>query len=259
MPSLVSRLLRAVSPSSAAGEERGWAAPEGRRVYAIGDVHGRFDLLTRLIKEIDRDDAERAPARTTLVMLGDLVDRGPDSRRVIELLMAYAASGADCVFLAGNHDEVLTRAIDGEPGATARLHQMGGRETALSYGVTPEEYDRGSFDDLSALLRARVPAEHVSFLRSMKDWHQIGDYVFVHAGVRPGLPMSGQKPSDLRWIRQDFLEHDGDHGAMIVHGHTVFEEPQLRSNRIGIDTGAFRTGRLTALGLQNTDRWLLST
>ena len=236
-----------------------WSIAEGKRVYAIGDVHGRLDLLRALIARIEADDAARGPAATSIVFLGDLIDRGPESRGVVEFLMAYAASGADCVFLTGNHDEVFSRAASGEREAVSRLHQMGGRATAISYGIAEAEYDAGSYGDLAALLRERVPQEHIAFIRSFRDWCQIGDYVFVHAGIRPGKPMAEQTTGDMRWIRSGFLDSARCHGAMIVHGHTVTDEPDVQPNRIGIDTGAFRTGRLTALGLEGTERWLLST
>ena len=239
--------------------DRPWLIPDGRRVYAIGDIHGRLDLLLDLTQQINRDDAGREAARTTLVFLGDLVDRGPDSREVVEFLIAFSEAGCDCVFLAGNHDDVFLRAVTGERAALPRLHAMGGRETAFSYGITAEEYDLGSFEDLGKLLAARVPARHVKFLGAMCDWHRIGDYVFVHAGIRPGRTMDEQVPGDLMWIRSAFLDHGQCHGAMVVHGHTVSEEPVIRHNRIGIDTGAFRSGKLTALGLQGADSWLLTT
>ena len=258
MRSFASRLLRPASPLPQPNK-REWTIPEGRRVYVVGDVHGRLDLLERLFAQIEQDDAGRPAARRTLVLLGDLVDRGPDSRGVIEFLMARAAAGEDCLFLGGNHDELFVRAAQGERDAAARLHRMGGRETALSYGITAEEYGYGTFDDLAELLLRRVPREHVAFLRSFKDWSRIGDYVFVHAGIRPGKPMAEQSPGDLRWIRNDFLDFVPCHGMMVVHGHTVTEEPDLRANRIGIDTGAFRSGKLTALGLEGADRWIFST
>jgi serine/threonine protein phosphatase 1 len=257
MAGFASRLLRTIRPGN--GGDRVWTIPPGRRVYAVGDIHGHLDLLDRLLASIEADDAARPPMRATLLFLGDLVDRGPDSRGVIDRLMRLPESGTECVFLSGNHDEVFARAAGGEREAMARLHRMGGRETALSYGITAEEYDRGSFEDLAALLHSRVPAEHVAFLRTLADSHQVGDYFFVHAGVRPRTPLRDQKPEHLRWIRDEFLSSRACHGAMVVHGHTVSEEVEMLPNRIGIDTGAFRTGRLTAIGLEGADRWLLTT
>ena len=179
--------------------------------------------------------------------------------RVIEFLLQLEKSGLSCIFLGGNHDEVFALAASGSRDGASSLHRMGGRDTALSYGITAEEYDRGSFEDLAALFARRVPPEHVRFVRAFRDWYQLGDYVFVHAGIRPNQPMRDQRPADLRWIRSSFLDHGDSHGFMVVHGHTITETPDIRSNRIGIDTGAFQSGKLTALGLEGADRWLLST
>jgi serine/threonine protein phosphatase 1 len=257
MLGLIARWMR--SEREPAPIDREWLIPEGRRVYAIGDIHGRLDLLRTLMAQIDRDDAARGAARTEIIFLGDLVDRGPDSAGVIDYLIAARASGRDCTFLGGNHDEVFLHAAEGDRKAAAGLHRMGGRETALSYGISEAEYEEGGFDALATLLRERVPAEHIAFLRALGEWHRVGDYVFVHAGIRPGRAMEEQRGDDLRWIRAGFLEHERCHGAMIVHGHTITDEPDFRTNRIGIDTGAFRTGRLTALGLEGGERWLLAT
>ncbi|MDB5682910.1 MAG: serine/threonine protein phosphatase [Sphingomonas bacterium] len=253
-----SRLFKSVRSAEPAAE-RAWTIPAGRRVYAVGDIHGRLDLTEQLIGMIEQDDAERGAAETMIVFLGDLVDRGPDSCGVIDFLMRYREGPRECVFLAGNHDEIFARAASGDREAAATLHRMGGRETALSYGISGEEYDRGDYGDLAALLAERVPAAHTRFMRSWPDWHQIGDYVFVHAGIKPDRPMSEQRPGDLRWIRSAFLGHEECHGIMVVHGHTITEGPDIRSNRIGIDTGAYRTGKLTALGLEGSERWMLST
>jgi serine/threonine protein phosphatase 1 len=258
MRNLATRLFRSLAPS-AAPEPQARTIPAGERVYAIGDVHGRLDLLRTLIDQVQRDGAARGPAQTSFVFLGDLVNRGPGSAGVIDCLMALSAAGQTCVFLGGNHDEIFLRAARGDRDAAVRLHKMGGRETALSYGITPAEYDAGSFDDLAVLLQSRVPEAHVRFLGGLEEWREIGGYVFVHAGVRPGKALRDQVVGDLRWIRGDFLESTADHGSMIVHGHTITEAPDVRHNRIGIDTGAFRSGRLTAIGLEGEDRWFLST
>jgi serine/threonine protein phosphatase 1 len=257
--SLASRLLKGGDTPGRSAAPRTWTAPAGTRVYAVGDIHGRLDLLEKLFRLIDADDAGREAARTILIFLGDYVDRGSDSRGVIEFLLQCEASDLECIFLGGNHDEVFARAAAGEERAASTLHRMGGRETALSYGITAEEYDRGSFGNLAELLRERVPATHVAFLRKLAEWYQIGDYIFVHAGIRPGTPMRDQQSGDLRWIRREFLDHSACHGAMIVHGHTVTDEPDSRSNRIGIDTGAYQSGKLTAIGLEGGERWILST
>ena len=234
------------------------ALPEGMRIYAVGDIHGRRDCLDVLLNRIDRDDAARGPALTQIVFLGDLNDRGPDSRSVIERLIVLHKL-RESVFLMGNHEEILIRAWEGEVEATRLFHRVGGRETLRSYGVTAEDYDAATIGDLTQMVRDFVPESHIDFLRGFQDYHVAGDYLFVHAGVKPGLPIESQSPSDMRWIRQPFLDDDRNHGHMVVHGHSVTEAPDERDNRIGIDTGAFASGILTALGVEGTDRWLLST
>ena len=232
--------------------------PAGERIYAIGDIHGRRDCLDTLIDRIDADDALRGPANTRLVFLGDLTDRGPDSRGVIERAITLATSGR-CVFLMGNHEEILIRAWEGDARALPLLHRVGGRETILSYGVSASDYDKAGFEELGKLVAERVPAEHIAFLRAFEDSFALGDYLFVHAGIRPGVPLDEQDPADLRWIRREFLDDRSDHGAMVVHGHSITEDVDEQVNRIGIDTGAFASGRLTAIGIEGPARWYLSS
>lgn len=230
--------------------------PPGQRVYAIGDIHGRADCLERLLAAID-DDARQASSATTIVFLGDLVDRGPDSCGVVERAMARGAAG-NCVFVMGNHEEVMIRAWEGEAPLVRLFHQIGGRETLISYGVDAAHYDRADLNEVARMIAAHVPAEHVAFLRQMRDGHIIGDYTFVHAGIRPGVAHDAQQGSDLRWIRREFLDDRRDHGTVVVHGHTVTPEVERLPNRIGIDTGAYASGRLTAIGLEGTDQWFLT-
>lgn len=230
----------------------------GQRIYAIGDVHGRRDCLDQLLLQIGEDDRERGPAQTTLVLLGDLVDRGPESRGVIERL-SRLDNARPCVFLMGNHEEVFIDAWDGDESAARLFHRIGGRETLLSYGVTPADYDSADFAQLHALMMRHVPAEHIAFLRSFRDSYQSGDFLFVHAGIRPGTPIEEQCAQDMRWIRNKFLDDGRDHGVCVVHGHSVAPAVDEKPNRVGIDTGAYASGRLTALGLEGRDRWFLST
>ena len=239
-------------------QPRACSIPDGRRIYAVGDIHGRLDLVDRLLGMIDADDHRRGPARTELIFLGDLVDRGPDSRGVVERLMALRET-RPVRFLRGNHEEVFLHTLAGDLRALRFLIRIGGRETLLSYGITAEEYRELDYDELMALVRIKVPAEHVAFLDGFEDWIEIGDYLFVHAGIRPGVALAEQKSSDLCWIRDDFLRHRESFGKMVVHGHSITEDIDERANRIGIDTGAFASGRLTAIGLQDDDRWFLST
>ena len=234
------------------------ALPAGERIYAIGDIHGRRDCLDALLAKIDADDASRGGASTSLVFLGDLTDRGDDSRGVVEHVMEIAATRA-CKLLMGNHEEVLINAWEGDVPSVRLFHRIGGRETLLSYGVTEAEYDAADFGRLIELLGEHGPAEHIAFLRLFDDVHARGDYLFVHAGIRPGCPIDQQDPGEMRWIRERFLNDPRDHGAMIVHGHTVTADVDEWPNRIGIDTGAYASGRLTALGIEGTTRWFLSS
>jgi serine/threonine protein phosphatase 1 len=233
--------------------------PPGYRLYAIGDVHGRDDLLAELLDKIEADSARRGPAKRVLVLLGDLVDRGPASKEVVERLRTYRPSGTRLVFLAGNHEEVLLRILDGEVSLVPDWLRFGGAECLRSYGADPDRI-RG-MDQTRALeiIRSAVPDSHAEFLRTFDDTFRAGDYLFVHAGLRPGIPLDEQTPLDLRWIREPFLADRADHGFLVVHGHTVSEEVEERVNRIGIDTGAYRFGVLTALALEGDDRWFIQS
>ena len=233
--------------------------PSGQRVYAVGDIHGRLDLLDDLLSRIDRDDAQRRAAETTLVFLGDLVDRGPDSFCVVERLMQLHATRRQTHFLMGNHEEVFLLAASGDVQATRQFVRIGGRETILSYGVGEQAYRDADFEELADLFARHVPPEHIAFLSSFENSLEIGDYLFVHAGIRPGVPLEDQSPADLRWIRDPFLSDERDHGRCVVHGHSIRQEIDLRPNRIGIDTGAYASNRLSAVGMQDDSRWFLST
>lgn len=235
------------------------ALPIGRRVYAVGDVHGCADELDRLLALIDADDTARGPAMTTLIFIGDLVDRGPASARVIERMCELVAAERDVRFLAGNHEEIFARALDGDAKALRLFVRIGGRETALSYGIGEAEYERLDYDELAAALDRQVPARHRSFLDRLENMIELGDYIFVHAGVHPDVPLDAQDPSDLRWIRSPFLDHGRPLGKMVVHGHTIADDLDVCPHRIGIDTGAYATGRLTAIGLEGEELWRLQT
>ncbi|MES2096930.1 MAG: metallophosphoesterase family protein [Pseudomonadota bacterium] len=232
--------------------------PAGQRVYAIGDIHGRLDLLDDLLAQVLEDDRARGAADTTLVFLGDLVDRGPDSAGVVERLLLFRDQAA-VRFLMGNHEEVFLSALGGDAKALKFFCRIGGRETILSYGVSQDSYNKLDFAELGAVLAARVPPAHRDFLAAFEDLIRIGDYVFVHAGIRPGIPLDEQRKSDLRWIREAFVDHRDPFEAVVVHGHTIREDVEFLGNRIGIDTGAFNTGKLSALGLEGQERWVLQT
>lgn len=230
--------------------------PLGLRVYAIGDIHGRADLLDRLHDQIDADLAT-APEKTVIVYLGDYVDRGADSHGVIERLTRSRFSHVETVALLGNHEDMLLQFMDAPYGASLWLSN-GGDATLASYKVKVP----ASFDDFLLTQRAllgAMPRHHKQFLGSLSEQVQYGDYLFVHAGIRPGLPLDRQSRESMIWIRDVFLNSEVDHGLIVVHGHTIVHEVEWRPNRIGVDTGAYTTGRLTALVLEGTGRRLLQT
>jgi serine/threonine protein phosphatase 1 len=235
------------------------SVPSGYRVYAIGDIHGRLDLLNDTLSRIEADIDERPAAQNIIIFLGDLIDRGPASAEVVERLRTYRRDGVRTVFVSGNHEEVLLRLIRGESRFLRDWLTFGGAECAKSYGISASALRRMDPGQAVALLRQKIPDSHRNFLQSFVDTFRIGSYLFVHAGVRPGVPLSEQTQSDLRWIRGPFLENDTDHGFVVVHGHTIAAEIDVRDNRIGIDTGAYRTGVLTAMGLEGRERWFLQT
>jgi len=234
-------------------------APDGYRAYAIGDVHGRLDLLEQLLSEIERDRSERPTPKTLLVFLGDLIDRGPHSAQVIERLRTYSSDDARTVFLLGNHEEVLLRILDGDTSLIPSWLQFGGRQCLQSYGADSRRIARETDEKALEIIRGVIPEAHVAFLNSFIDTCRFGDYLFVHAGIRPGVAIDDQQQSDLRWIREPFLFDDTDHGCVVVHGHTICDEVEERPNRIGVDTGAYRTGILTALVVEGNERRYLQT
>lgn len=235
------------------------SVPAGYRVYAIGDIHGRLDLLNDTVSRIEADIDERQPAQNIIVFLGDLIDRGPASAEVVERLRTYRRDGVRTVFLSGNHEEVLLRLLRGESRYLRDWLTFGGAECARSYGIRSSALRQMDAGQAVALLRQKIPDSHRNFFQSFVDTFRIGSYLFVHAGVRPGVPLSEQTQSDLRWIRGPFLENNSDHGFIVVHGHTIAGEIDIRDNRIGIDTGAYRTGVLTTMGLEGRERWFLQT
>lgn len=234
-------------------------APDGHRIYAIADIHGRLDLLDELLSAVENDSARRRPSETTLVFLGDIIDRGPDSSGVVERLRTFRHAHWKSYFITGNHEEVLLGLLSGEAGLLYNWLRFGGQECLRSYGVDLSEMNLADETAALGLIRDRIPASHDKFIRSFHDSIRLGDYFFVHAGIRPGIDLEQQSQCDLRWIRSPFLEDKSDHGAIIVHGHTICDAVEFRSNRIGLDTGAYRTGKLTALGLEGEEQWLIAT
>jgi len=231
--------------------------PTGQRVFAIGDVHGRLDLLDDLLCQIANDDAARTPAQTDLIFLGDLIDRGPESAAVIERLLSLSLRNGRMRFLLGNHEEVFLSVMAGNYDALKFFNRIGGDATIASYGIRKGDYAADDFYEVMDLLRHAVPLRHVAFLQDFEDQIIIGDYAFVHAGIRPGVKLDAQKTVDLRWIRGDFLKSDSSFEKIIVHGHTVTAAVEERPNRIGLDTGAHSNGRLSAMGFEGDRRWVL--
>jgi serine/threonine protein phosphatase 1 len=221
------------------------------RLYAIGDVHGMDDLLAEAHVRIAADLALRPAVDHRIVHLGDYADRGPASAAVIERLARLATNDPRVVCLRGNHDAMLLGFLADPEGTGADFLANGGGATLRSYGVTGgSERDRAG---LSRRLAAAMPPHHLAFLHSLRYCMRFGDFFFCHAGVRPGVPLDRQTPEDLTWIREEFLFDRRDFGTVIVHGHTPVREPDVRPNRIDIDTGAVFSGRLTTLGLEGTD------
>ena len=233
--------------------------PAGQRVYAIGDIHGRVDLLEQILACIDSDNRSREVADTQIIFLGDLIDRGPHSARVVELVQEVMSADARYRCLLGNHEEIFLTAMCGDLEALKLFTRVGGKETILSYGVSEEDYLAADYSELLELLKHNVPEEHVRFLSSLEDMIVAGDYAFVHAGVRPGVALANQSPKELRWIRREFLSYNGTFDKVIVHGHTISSEIEEKENRIGLDTGAYATGVLSAMGFSNADRWRIQT
>jgi serine/threonine protein phosphatase 1 len=243
----------------ASRRDSGPAGARGWRAYGIGDIHGRLDLLDQLLDKIHAD-IERSKARKVLlVFVGDLIDRGPSSAQVIERLRTYKRPDVRTVFLLGNHEEVLLRILRGDVELISKWQLFGGAECLKSYNVDPALIGRMRDEDALETIRAAIPRDHVKFIESFDDSCRFGDYLFVHAGIRPGVEFDQQRQADLRWIREPFLFDESDHGFVVVHGHTIRPEVEIRNNRIAIDTGAYRTGVLTALGIEGPDRWLIDT
>ena len=234
--------------------------PDGSRVYAIGDIHGRDDLLTRLHADILADAAVVGDLRRVVVYLGDYVDRGPGSRAVIDCLLGDPLPGFEVVHLIGNHEAWLLDFLDDAAAGPGWLAN-GGQATLESYGVH-SGVPLGGFSGLreaQAVLRENLPPEHLAFFHGLDLYHVEGDYLFVHAGIRPDVPLERQESADLIWIRNEFLHSRSDHGRIVVHGHSITDTPEILSNRIGIDTGAYDSECLTCLVLEGDTRRFLRT
>ena len=238
-------------------------APVGERIYAIGDIHGRCDLLERLIGQIEEDCADLpAGMKATIIFLGDYIDRGLQSRAVIDFLISDRLERFNTIFLMGNHEEALLRFLD-DASFGKQWTRYGGAETLYSYGFNPPN-SRASLASHEAMaaaaqawekvwtgFRQSIPHDHIEFFQTLRPYHVAGDYLFVHAGMRPNVPLNEQTQRDMLWIRDEFLDDDRPFDHVIVHGHTPTEDIHRDNRRIGLDTGAFISGKLTAVKLQD--------
>ena len=232
--------------------------PEGLRFYVIGDIHGRVDLLEQLFSLIDYDLAESEPGRSVQLFLGDYIDRGASSRATIDKLIERAEIH-ECAFLRGNHEAVAVSCLTDKASIPAWM-RIGGAETLLSYGVRPTlSLSVGELSAIQSAFQSALPRSHLQFFGRLQTQLVVGDYFFVHAGIRPGIPLTKQKERDLLWIRDEFLASTQDHGKVVVHGHTPSVDVEYRPNRINIDTGAYFTNRLTCLVLESNQRRLIQT
>ncbi len=241
---------------SASATARGKA---GAIAYAVGDVHGRLDLLDDMLVAIEADIMTRPERETFIIFLGDLIDRGPSSAQVLQRLIDFSHPFARAIFLGGNHEEILNDILAKKPGVLEDWLQFGGSECARSYDLDPVALRRMSEPKAVTALRNAILQSHQKFLANMGDTFRFGDYLFVHAGIRPGVALEDQSRRDLRWIRDPFLSDECDHHLMVVHGHTVVDMVDERDNRIAIDTGAYFSGRLTALVVDGNNRRYITT
>jgi serine/threonine protein phosphatase 1 len=230
--------------------------PDGVRIYAVGDVHGRADLLDQVLSRIDGDLASDPNCRPIQVFLGDYIDRGPSSRDVLDRLIKRSRTH-EIVFLKGNHESYVFEFLE-NPAILDNWRLFGGLETLISYGLKPSiNADTLEQAELAKTLAALLPDRHRRFLSNLSPSFTCGDFFFVHAGVKPGIALEHQREEDLLWIRDDFLFCEEDFGKMIVHGHTPVRDPDIRHNRINIDTGAYATGRLTCLIIETDEVFVL--
>jgi len=237
------------SRSAPLGPSLAATLPPGVRIYAVGDVHGRADLLQETIARIDEDLARRPAYHAIEVYLGDYVDRGPDSKSVIDLLTVRLVRNR-AVCLRGNHEAVMEAFLH-DPRYFQWWRQLGGLQTLASYGIFPRP-GKSTAAEAHERFVATFPRTHTLFLQCLRDTFCCGDFLFVHAGIRPGVPIEHQTVEDLHWIRDEFLGSSQDHGTVIVHGHTPVPHPDIRPNRINIDTGAWRSGTLTCIAIEGT-------
>src|SRR6266567_579712 len=223
--------------------------PDGLRIYAIGDIHGCARQLQDVFAAIDLHLSRAAPARALHVFLGDYIDRGPASRQTIDLLIERSRRH-ESIFLKGNHEAFLLEVLQ-DASRLEAWKEFGGFQTLMSYGLAPSiNPSRDEQYELVQALQRGMPEHHRHFFSNLRSSFLCGDFLFVHAGIRPGVPLPKQCEEDLLWIRNEFLQSEEDFGKFVVHGHTPVPKPDIRPNRINIDTGAYATGILTLLTIQ---------
>jgi serine/threonine protein phosphatase 1 len=233
--------------------------PDGIVLYAVGDIHGQLQLLDRLLDKVDADARRQDADQCVLVFVGDYIDRGTDSAGVIERLVSGLPEDAECRFILGNHEAILLEFIE-KPERLPLWLMNGADATLRSYGIeAPSSHDQlHDFVGCRDEFVSKLPQTHRAFLDGLELKVKFGDYLCVHAGIRPGVPLSEQSRQDLLWIRGEFLDSEEDFGFIVVHGHTPGPVPVVRRNRIGIDTGAWAFGCLTAVRLHGATREFLS-
>ena len=232
--------------------------PAGLRIYAVGDIHGRLDLLNELLSKIDADIALRPISKALYVFLGDYIDRGSSSRETIDRLIEHGEKN-EAVFLRGNHELIAIRCLSDRK-LFDKWMRLGGLETLVSYGIAPGLLTNSrQIVQLQAAFHGALPQSHFQFFRDLQSFHVCGDFFFAHAGVKPHVDLSLQKEQDLLWIREEFLTSNEDFGKIVVHGHTPTREVEVQQNRINIDTGAFATGRLTCLVMEDSSLSVIDT
>lgn len=260
----ISTRRRTSSRSSSGGRSRGAArggrqAGKGERIYAIGDIHGRYDLLRDLMRRIEvHSRGLPDPEVLHVVLLGDVVDRGPDSAKILNYLHEWTRHATGQVMLLGNHEEMMLRAHAGDARVIRAWLKVGGRETLESFGLSVAEEEIVT-PPLIAAVREALPDDLMKFVGSWPLTARSGDYYFCHAGVKPNVALEKQTKKDLIWIRDEFLGSPADHGAVVVHGHSITPSIDLKPNRVGIDTGAYFTGVLTAIYVEGQEMDFLST
>lgn len=251
-------LFRSLKASKDMNDTIPSAIPDGRRVYAVGDIHGRADLLDEMLELIAQDLANYEDLYD-VIFLGDFINRGPASAAVLDRLCGLAKASDRYRFIMGNHEEIFFKMLSGDADLGRMFDRMGGFSTLKSYGVNEEAYMALPYNEIGELAMSLVPAEHVNFMRQLRTQVTVGDYLFVHAGVDTSRPASEQDERVTRWIRDEFLHSEDRFEKTVVYGHTIYKNVEESVGRIGIDTGAYVSGKLTALVLEGATRSYLQT